>query len=101
MTDLIVRYPGIARAALEIALDNGGINRFRSERKQRRELSNFLERQPQEILPAIDAWLGGLSQEDLQEFCCGGLGEPERELVAKDAPPFTDQLLNDYFDEVC
>ena len=93
-------FPGIARAALEIALDNGGINRFRSEKMLRNELAEFLERQPQEILPAIDAWLSGLSEDDLRNFCSGGEGEPERELVAASAPPFTDQLLNDYFDEV-
>ena len=95
------RFPGIARAALEIALDNGGINRFRSETQQRRELSEFLERQPQEILPAIDGWLSSLSHADLQNFCSGGEGEPEREAVAAFAPPFTDQLLNEYFEEAC
>lgn len=101
MTRTGIRYPGIARAALEIALDNGGINRFRSEKQQRREMAEFLERQPQEILPAIDAWLSGLSDAELQEFCSGGEGEPERERIAASAPPFTGQLLNDYFDEVC
>ena len=93
------RYPGIARAALEIALDNGGINRFRSEKKQRKELANFLERQPQEILTAIDSWLASLSEDDLQTVCGGEASEADE--ILKSAPPFSSQLLNDYFYEVC
>ncbi len=95
------RYPGISRACLEIALDNGGINRGRPLKQQQRELARFLERQPQEILPAIDAWLSGLSDDDLSTVCCGGQDEPETQALRAKAPPFTDQLLNDYFDEVC
>lgn len=97
----VTKYPGIYRAALEIALDNGGINRSRPVEQQRREFSRFIERQPQEILPAIDAWLAGLSDEDITELCCGGEGEPGPDAIRKNAPPFTEQLLNDYFDEVC
>ena len=93
------RFPGIARAALEITLDNGGINRNRSEKQQRKELSDFLERQPQEILPAIDAWLSSLSKEDLEVACTGEHFEMAA-LLSK-APPFTETLLNDYFDQVC
>lgn len=92
-------YPGIRRAALEIALDNGGINRFRSEKKQGRELDRFLAKQPDEILPAIDAWLAGLSDDDLLTACCGE--QTEMEALLSSAPPFTDKLLDDYFDEVC
>jgi hypothetical protein len=99
MVDAITRFPGISRAALEIALDNGGINRFRPPKQQQRELSKFLERQPQEILPAIDAWLASLSDDDLSTACCGEHSEMEAILLT--APPFTDQLLSDYFDEVC
>lgn len=96
MSDL---YPGISRATLLIALDNGGINRNRSEKRQQRDLLRFLERQPQEILPAIDEWLSGLSKDDLETACCGE--ESEMEELLKDAPPFTDKLLNDYFEEAC
>ncbi len=94
------RWPGIQRAALEIALDNGGINRFRSEKQQQREFRRWLEKQPQELLPAIDAWLSGLSDDDLQTVCSGGEG-PEQDALLASGPPFTNQLLNDYFDEVC
>lgn len=95
------KFPGIRRAALEIALDNGGINRFRSARQQGREFARWLARQPEEILAPIDAWLSGLSDEEMFELCCGGQDEPEVEALRRKAPPFTDKLLNDYFDEVC
>lgn len=97
----MVEYPGIARACLLIALDNGGINRERPVARQRRDMERWIAKQPQEILPAIDAWLAALSDEDLDAFCCGGEDEPETEAIRATAPPFTDQLLNDYFDEVC
>ena len=93
------KWPGIKRAALEIALDNGGINRFRSEERQQREFRRWLEKQPQELLPAIDAWLSGLSDEDLQTVCDGEVTEADA--ILANGPPFTNQLLNDYFDEVC
>lgn len=96
-----MNFPGIARATLLIALDNGGINRGRSVQVQRRDLEKFLARQPSEILPAIDQWLSGLTKEDLDTFCCGGEGEPETEALRRRAPAFTDKLLNDYFNEVC
>lgn len=96
-----MKYPGIQRAALEIALDNGGINRFRSKKQQSREFERWIAKQPADILPAIDAWLSCLSDKDLNTLCCGGEGEPETEAIRQFAPPFTEQLLNDYFDEVC
>src|SRR3546814_3676420 len=38
------RFPGIARAALEISYDNGGIDADRTEAKLLRQLDRFLER---------------------------------------------------------
>lgn len=98
MTDKIA-YPGILRAALEISLDNGGINRSRAEPQMRKELAQFLAHQPSDILPAIDKWLAALSDNDLETVCCGE--QSEMAAVMQDAPPFTDKLLNDYFEEVC
>jgi hypothetical protein len=92
-------YPGIRRAALEIAYDNGGINRARSERRMLGEFERWIARQPVEILPSIDAWLGGLSNKDMVTVCAGE--ESEQAAILRSAPPFTDKLLNDYFDEVC
>jgi len=92
-------YPGIRRATLLIALDNGGINRDRCEKQQGRDLDRFLQRQPHDILPAIDRWLASLPTDDLETVCAGEHGEAQMLLAT--APPFTESLLNDYFDEVC
>lgn len=92
-------YPGIRRAALQIAYDNGGINRHREEAQMLREFDRWIARQPNEILPDIDAWLASLSGDNLETVCCG---EGSEQLAAlKTAPPFTHELLNDYFNEVC
>ena len=93
------KYPGIRRAALEIALDNGGINCRRSVKQQDREFEKWLAKQPEEILPPIDLWLAALSDDDLSTACCGE--QEEMAELLKGAPPFTDSVLNDYFDEVC
>lgn len=92
-------YPGIKRAAIEIALDNGGINRDRSMSQMLADFGNWLEDQDQAILPSIDAWLTDLSEDDLSTVCCGEHSDMQR--LIKSAPPGTDDLLNRYFDEVC
>jgi len=92
-------YPGIERAAYLIALDNGGINRNRSEDQQKAELAEWLNRPLPFDLPAIDAWLAGLTDDQLEVACCGE--HYEMAVLMKEAPPGTDKFLNDYFDEVC
>lgn len=92
-------FPGIKRAALAIAYDNGGINCTRSQKRMLGEFRRWLEKQPQEPLPEIDAWLASLSDDDLETFCAGE--HSEMMALMSGAPPFTDKLLNDYFEEVC
>ncbi|WP_457797666.1 hypothetical protein [Methylocystis sp. S23] len=65
----------------------------------RREFDAWLIRQPNELLAEIDHWLAGLSDADLDTVCCGE--ESEIAALMESAPPFTDDLLNDYFDKVC
>lgn len=93
------RFPGIKRAALEIAYDNCGINITRIERRMLSEFWRWLDRQPGELLPAIDAWLAALSSDNLQTVCAGD--QDEARVILQSAPPFTEKLLNDYFEEVC
>ena len=92
-------FPGIAKAALLIAYDNGGINRHRTEREARDDLEKFLASQPNEILPAIDAWLLSLPADSLELVCAGDQNEADKIMIS--APLFTDKLLNDYFEQVC
>lgn len=94
-------YPGIARAALEITLDNGGINIRRSVEQQERDRDKWLAAQPEDLVRPIDEWLAGLSDDDLRAVCSGGQDEPEQLALLAAAPPFTDDLLNDYFEKVC
>lgn len=95
-------YPGIYRAALAIAIDNGGINRWRSKENMQGEYSTWLRQQHQqnaEFLKAASDWLAALSEEDLETVACGE--HTEAEALLKNAPAKTGDLLNSYFDEVC
>jgi hypothetical protein len=98
-------YPGIERAALEIAYCNGGVNRDRTEQDVREEfrlfLGLFIQINPTytlAVLEAIDAWLKGLSDEDLNDLCDGELEATPR--IFPGIPPLTDGLLNEIFDKV-
>jgi hypothetical protein len=93
------RFPGIQRAALEIAYDNGGVNRTRPQAQMLREFHAWLAKQPQEPLPKIDEWLSSLSDEQLNVVCTGE--HSEMEAAIQSSPPFTNDLLNRYFNEVC
>lgn len=44
-------WPNIYRACLEVALDNGGVNRFRTREAQEVEFEQWIARQPHEPLP--------------------------------------------------
>lgn len=98
-TDLTtLRYPGIARAALEMSYCNGGINRYRHEKDALAELERVLNDGIGLAfnLPAIDKWLSAVSDDDLliivdgeeqaQGACLGG------------SPDGTNALLNEIFE---
>lgn len=93
------RFPGIKQAALAITYDNGGVFAGRSEKQMLRELGRWLDKQPEEIIQPVDTWLSALSEEEMEIACCGE--DDERERLLASAPPFTDDLLNAYFNEVC
>lgn len=94
-------YPGLAKACFQIALDNGGLNRLRPEKQLRRDITRWISAQPTEVIGPIDAWLSTLTDDDIETVCCGGADEPEQIALLEKAPPFTDETLNRYFDEVC
>lgn len=100
----IDRFPGIRKAALEVAYDNGMINRFCPEDAWLRSLDNVLEaftltREPG-ALQACDEWLESLGDDELNEFCCGGADEPEQQRLIASSPwgAVADALLNDIFE---
>lgn len=93
-------YAAIRRACFLIALDNGGVNRERSAKQIEREIGKFLDgHKYDQFLPDIDAYIAKLSKDELETLCCGE--ESEIETMCLTAPPFTNEFLNDYFDEVC
>lgn len=90
-------YPGITRAAVEMAYDNGGIHRFRSEATVVRRLSRFMDTvdlEPQQ-LREIDQWLSLLSEDLMQTAVAGE--EAEMLALMRRGPPFAHKLLNDMF----
>jgi hypothetical protein len=92
------RCPGIARAAREISYDVGGINRDRTEADMLRELDRCLDTAGMDPshLHEIDAWLGSLSDDDLDTVCSGE--EADANTILQAGPPFTSQLLTDIFE---
>ncbi len=93
------QYPGIWRAAREIAYANGGVNRDRPEDQVGKEFGAWIAKQPSDPLMLIDIFLSSLSDDVLNTLCDGE--ESDANAILRNAPPFTSDLLNRYFDEVC
>lgn len=96
-------YPGIYKAALEIAGDNGGINRGRSEAQHRLDFDAFMSagQLPAGALKAIDAWLSALTDDEMHVVCAGEEAEMLAFIRDRQAPAFTLELLDEIFGEVC
>lgn len=103
------QFPGIYRAALTMTLDNGGINRDRSEADMQKDLAAFLAKCMEanhsglrtalySQLRAIDNWLNHLSEGQLDTVCNGE--ETEVAAAVKQAPDGTSFLLNGIFENV-
>lgn len=93
-------WPAITQACLWVALDHGGVNRHRSQKKVRAEIAAWLAKQPPEMLDDIEPFFVGMTVEEFYDKCMGEETETAAYL-AEHAPPFTDDLLTRYFDEVC
>lgn len=92
------KYPGIMRAALEIAYDNGGVHRCRPERVTI-DAAVALLASPAASgfdLAMIDAWLSQLSADDLTTLSSGS--EDDMARVMQTAPHGTDDLLDLIFE---
>lgn len=92
------RYPGIARAALEMSYCNGGINIHRREADVIADLETALTGGVDIAfdLRAISDWLKALDDETLQSAVDGC--ETEIAEVLKDAPGGTHSLLDAIFE---
>jgi hypothetical protein len=94
------RFPGIAKAALEMSYANGGINRDRREREVVTKLDTLLSSEIDLTmdLGSISLWLGALPEDNLLAVVDGEEGEQQAILAS--APAGTDHLLTRIFDEV-
>lgn len=91
-------FPAIAKAAVEMAYANGGINRHRREDNVLRKLDRLLS----ETSVAMDhikinEWLANLTYEELQIVVDGE--EVERDQFMRNAPAGTNALLDQIFDK--
>jgi hypothetical protein len=91
------RYPGIARATLEMSYCNGGVNRDRRESEVLEDLENILVGGSDLAfdLPAISQWLAALDDETLGNVVDGDQDEAAK--LMEGAPAGTDALLNEIF----
>lgn len=91
-------FPAIAKAALEMAYANDGVNRDRRERDVIRALRPILN-DGAEIafdLSAIDAWPATLSDEQLLTVVDGE--HQEAQALLSNSPPGTEALLSRIFE---
>lgn len=104
MMTIIHRYPGIKKAALEIAYDNGMINRFVSPETFLKSCNPALSATGVDVsdLKKLDDWLMGLDNQDLETVCCGEQTDMEGiSLTCPTGGPDNVKLvflLNDIFD---
>lgn len=91
------RFPGIARATLEMSYCNGGVNRDRREKDVLEKLEPILAECDLAMdLPAISAWAMALSDEDMLTLVDGE--ENDQHQILTCSPNGTDSLLNLIFD---
>lgn len=94
-----MNYPNITKACLEIAYDNGGVHRYRSEEKVRSEIDEWLEQNSQAWdLERFEYYLGTLSEEELHTACAGE--EEDMVIVTGRCHGLLD-FLTQYFQDVC
>lgn len=93
-------YPGLKKAALEIAYDNGMINRNCTEEQYTRSTDPIIgaESVYDEDLKIWSDWIDNLNDEDLSTLCCGESCEMEEIISKAPKAEFLDGLLNDLFD---
>lgn len=101
-TAVVCPFPGLLKAIILMAYDNGGITRERSEQAVVDEFNEWLVEYSKEVSQAqlveVDAWLAKLNPDALNIVCCGE--ESEQMTLLEDAPTITENVLNDLFDEV-
>jgi hypothetical protein len=92
-------FPNIKRAALEIAYDNGMINRQELELDFIRSVNERLEAMPVIKLAGLEGWLAGLDQQTFQTACVGEHNDMMEVMKTAPDPEFAEKALNVIFGE--
>lgn len=95
-------YPCITKAMLEMAYDNGAVNREQGERMLKRKLNAWLVDQDHGNLARIELFLLSLTAEELGDLCSGD-EEAQYAVLAKAdkaTGEATEAILTAIFDEV-
>lgn len=95
----LARYPNVERAAMEIAYDNGAINRMRSISSFRTELDRWIAKQARPLV-GINDTLGRLELDDFDVVCAGEQSEAAAILGRYGNGDEVSALLTAIFDEV-
>ena len=97
---IIDRFPGIRRIALEIAYDNGMINRYQSQSVWLSSLDEVLgaDGVDEADLRVLDEWCLTLSDEDAETLAAGEQTEME-EVAARCPRPDLCGIFNDIFEQ--
>lgn len=91
-------YPGICRATLAMAYDNGAIHRGHREADVLRDMAEPLLSYTETQLRAISNWLLTLDPDSFDIVCCGE--QDDADTLTEAAPFGTSALLDAIFDAI-
>jgi len=91
--------PGLKRACLAIAYDNGMVNRSEGEDLWLRRTDEMLLEAPILLTLEAETWLNELDDEQMLVLCAGEATEAAALMRGSPNPRYVDHLLNCVFDE--
>lgn len=94
------RYPNLTKAVVEMAYDNGAVNRDRTEENLLQRLDDYLGQTGHDHarLAEMDDWFAGLTNRQISVAVAGE--ESEMQALLATAPWDTGVFLDGVFDEV-
>lgn len=96
VTDTKDIFPGIFAAAVEIAYDNGMINRYQSEQAFFAKVCRLIESKATHEIIAYDKFLQLLSKDEMETLCAGE--DLDQQKVLRAAPAGTNDFLTEVFE---
>lgn len=90
------RYPNLHAACFAIALARGDVNRFSDATDVHNSIADWVDRQDDNDLPPIEAWLGTLTKDEL-DIVTDGDDEDAKRILTR-SPPLSADLLARFFE---